>query len=99
MDIQSVGVIGAVQMCNGSAHVFALAGYDVLLMDVDEAALGRAMDTIRGNLDRQVSRDKITAAARDTALGRIRTTPTLANLGKICYRLSGIYGVRFYRIR
>ncbi|MEL7107360.1 MAG: 3-hydroxybutyryl-CoA dehydrogenase [Pseudomonadota bacterium] len=82
MDIQSVGVIGAGQMGNGIAHVFALAGYDVLLMDVDEAALGRALDTIRGNLDRQVSREKITAGDRDSALARIRTTATLADLGK-----------------
>ncbi|MEO1238214.1 MAG: 3-hydroxybutyryl-CoA dehydrogenase [Pseudomonadota bacterium] len=82
MDIQSVGVIGAGQMGNGIAHVFALAGYDVTLMDVDEGALGRALDTIRGNLERQVSRDKITAGDRDMALGRIKTTATLADLGK-----------------
>ena len=82
MDIQSVGVIGAGQMGNGIAHVFALAGYDVLLMDVDEAAIGRALDTIRGNLDRQIAREKITEADRDAALGRIRTTSTLSDLGK-----------------
>ncbi len=81
MDIESVGVIGAGQMGNGIAHVFALAGYDVLMMDIDPAALDGALDIIRGNLDRQVAREKISAADRDAALGRIRTTSTLSDLG------------------
>ncbi len=82
MEIQSVGVIGAGQMGNGIAHVFALSGYDVLMMDIDEAALGRALDTIRSNLDRQVARDKVSAEDRDEAVGRIRTTSALSDLGK-----------------
>lgn len=82
MGIQSVGVIGAGQMGNGIAHVFALAGYDVLMMDIDEAALGRALDTVRGNLDRQVAREKVSVAERDAAIGRIRTTSMLSDLGK-----------------
>lgn len=82
MDIQSVGVIGAGQMGNGIAHVFALAGYDVQLMDIDPAALSAALDTIKSNLDRQVSREKISAEDRDAALNRIATTSTLSDLGK-----------------
>jgi len=81
MDIQTVGVIGAGQMGNGIAHVFALAGYDVLMMDIDAAALARAIEIIGGNLDRQVSREKISQADRDAAMGRIRTTTTLSDLG------------------
>jgi len=81
MGIQSVGVIGAGQMGNGIAHVFALAGFDVLLMDIDAAALDRALEVIRGNLDRQVSRDKIAPADRDAGLSRIRTTTNLPDLG------------------
>ena len=54
MEIRRVGVIGAGQMGNGIAHVFALAGFDVTLNDVSEAALAAAPGIIRGNLDRQV---------------------------------------------
>jgi len=81
MGIQTVGVIGAGQMGNGIAHVFALAGFDVLLMDIEEAALGRALETIGVNLDRQVAREKISSADRDGAMARIGTTTALADLG------------------
>ena len=82
MKIQTVGIIGAGQMGSGIAHVCALAGYDVLLTDVSEDALTAAQETIRGNMDRQVSRKKITEADRDAALERIGRTATLTDLGK-----------------
>ncbi|MEM7641423.1 MAG: 3-hydroxybutyryl-CoA dehydrogenase [Pseudomonadota bacterium] len=81
MEIESIGIVGAGQMGNGIAHVCALAGYDVVLNDVGEDALTRAMDIIRGNMDRQVSREKISAADRDAAMARISTTLTLSELG------------------
>ena len=81
MTIQSVGVIGAGQMGNGIAHVFALAGYDVLLTDVSEEALKKALATVAKNLDRQVKGGKITEADKEATLGRIRTTMTLTDLG------------------
>ena len=81
MDIQNVGVVGAGQMGNGIAHVFALAGFDVLMTDVSREALDSALSHVEGNLDRQVSREKITAADRDDALKRIKTTMTLSDLG------------------
>ena len=81
MEIRNVGVIGAGQMGNGIAHVLAQAGYDVTMTDISQEALDRAMATIRRNLDRQVARDKITAADRDAALARISTTLTLTDLG------------------
>ena len=56
MDIQKVGVIGAGQMGNGIAHVFALAGYDVVMTDISRDALDKARALIETNLDRQVSR-------------------------------------------
>ena len=62
MKIQTVGVIGAGQMGNGIAHVFALAGFDVLLSDISQEALTKALSTIEGNLKRQVSRGKIADA-------------------------------------
>ena len=82
MDIQTIGIVGAGQMGNGIAHVMALAGYDVLLTDVSAEALQKAIDTITGNLDRQVGRGKVTEPDRDAALARIKTTQTLSDLGQ-----------------
>lgn len=82
MAIQSVGVVGAGQMGNGIAHVFAVAGYDVLLSDVSRDALDKAVALIDRNLDRQVSREKISAEDKAAAMGRIRTTMTIADLGQ-----------------
>ncbi|SES04022.1 3-hydroxybutyryl-CoA dehydrogenase [Tranquillimonas rosea] len=81
MQIATVGVIGAGQMGNGIAHVFALSGYDVLLTDVNTDALHKARDLIEKNLARQVTREKITESDKDAALARISTTQTLADLG------------------
>ena len=82
MDIAKVGVVGAGQMGNGIAHVFALAGYDVLMTDVSKDALDQARQIISGNLDRQVAREKITAAEKDEAMARIATTLVLKDLGQ-----------------
>ncbi|WP_394226756.1 3-hydroxybutyryl-CoA dehydrogenase [Paracoccus marcusii] len=82
MTVQSVGVIGAGQMGNGIAHVFAVAGYDVLLTDVSQDALNKAIALIDRNLERQVARDKITAEVKATAMGHIRTTLKLSDLGQ-----------------
>jgi len=81
-EIRSVGIIGAGQMGNGIAHVFALAGFDVLLNDIDADGLAKAVATIDRNIERQVSRDKVTADAKAEAMSRIRTTLDLADLGQ-----------------
>jgi 3-hydroxybutyryl-CoA dehydrogenase len=81
MSIKSVGVIGAGQMGNGIAHVFALAGYDVLLTDISDEALSIAIELIAGNLDRQVVREIITEDQKAAALARIKTTAKLTDLG------------------
>ncbi|MDO8883407.1 MAG: 3-hydroxybutyryl-CoA dehydrogenase [Pseudotabrizicola sp.] len=81
MDIRSVGVVGAGQMGNGIAHVFALAGYDVILTDVNESALKNAIDIIDRNIERQVSRGKVSAEDKAAAMARITTTMTLADVG------------------
>jgi 3-hydroxybutyryl-CoA dehydrogenase len=82
MDIKTVGVVGAGQMGNGIAHVFALAGFDVILNDISADALERAVALIQRNLDRQVSRGKLPQTDRDAALARIRTTTALPELGQ-----------------
>ena len=74
MEIKSVGVVGAGTMGNGIAHVFARSGYDVVLCDVEDRFLQRALDTIGKNLEREASKGKITVEQKDAALGRIHTT-------------------------
>lgn len=64
-------VVGAGTMGNGIAHVFALSGWDVQLVDVDQGALDLAIATIRKNLDRQVQKGKVEAEDARAALGRI----------------------------
>ncbi len=81
MDIAKIGVVGAGQMGNGIAHVMALAGYDILLNDISAEALANAVELIRKNLDRQVSREKISQDDMDAAMARITTTQTLTDLG------------------
>ena len=71
--LRRIGVIGAGQMGAGIAHVCALAGFEVALTDVSEAALQRGRETIDRNLSRQVARDKIREADKAAALSRIRT--------------------------
>ena len=78
MTIEKVGVIGAGQMGNGIAHVCALAGYDVLLQDIDSDNLKKAIDTITYNLTRQVTRGIIKDEDRDKALKRIVPVNDLA---------------------
>jgi 3-hydroxybutyryl-CoA dehydrogenase len=72
MEIQRVGVVGAGTMGNGIAHVFARSGYDVVLCDVEQRFLDRALETINKNLDREVAKSKISADAKKAALGRIQ---------------------------
>ncbi|MDR3518601.1 MAG: 3-hydroxybutyryl-CoA dehydrogenase [Azospirillaceae bacterium] len=78
MNIQKIGIIGAGQMGSGIAHVCSLAGYDVTLCDIKAEALTNALATIRRNIDRQVSRGKVTAEDRDAALARITTGSELS---------------------
>ena len=73
-----VAVVGAGQMGNGIAHVFAQAGFPVTMIDVSQDALGRGRSTIEKNLDRQVKKGTLDAAAKDAALGRVATSTDLA---------------------
>ncbi|MFQ5679605.1 MAG: 3-hydroxyacyl-CoA dehydrogenase family protein [Gemmatimonadota bacterium] len=71
--IRSAAVVGAGTMGNGIAHVFALAGLSVRLIDVEEKALEGALDKIRGNLGRQQGKGVISEAEAGAALARIQT--------------------------
>ncbi|KEJ91025.1 3-hydroxybutyryl-CoA dehydrogenase [Sulfitobacter donghicola] len=81
MQIQTIGIVGAGQMGNGIAHVMSLAGYDVLLNDISEDALTKALETVRGNMARQVGRGKVSEADMEAALGRMKVTTQLSDLG------------------
>ena len=80
MSIEKVGVVGAGTMGNGIAHVFARSGYNVILCDVEQRFLERALDTIRKNLEREVAKNKITVADRDAAISRIQSATDPARL-------------------
>jgi 3-hydroxybutyryl-CoA dehydrogenase len=71
MTIEKIGIIGAGQMGNGIAHVFALGGYDVAITDVSEEQIQKALATIDKNLGRQVNRGKISEDDKSAALARI----------------------------
>lgn len=79
-DIKTIGVIGAGQMGNGIAHVFALNGYDVLLNDIDNERITTALGVIEGNLGRQVAKATIDAGAANTALAHIKPAGDFAAL-------------------
>jgi len=71
--IKNVAVIGAGTMGNGIAHVFAQFGYNVSLIDLSEDSLSRGIATISKNLERMVSKEKITTSEKEETLKRIRT--------------------------
>ncbi len=74
---ERIVVVGAGQMGNGIAHVFAAAGHPVTMIDVSRDALARGRATIEKNMARQVQKGTLDAAARDAALGRIALSETL----------------------
>ncbi|MCX7355085.1 MAG: 3-hydroxybutyryl-CoA dehydrogenase [Alphaproteobacteria bacterium] len=72
--IKKIGIVGAGQMGNGIAHVCALSGYDVVLVDVKKEALDKALQTIEKNMGRQVSRGTIKDEDKSAAQKRIQTS-------------------------
>ena len=72
MEIRKVGVVGAGTMGNGIAQAFAKGGFDVLLCDVEQRFLDRALETITKSLDRELAKNKITAEAKTAALAHIK---------------------------
>lgn len=82
-DIKIIGVIGAGQMGNGIAHICALAGYDVVLNDIDGKQLDKALTAIQNNMTRQVGRGLIKEDDKAAALSRITTTTNLNGFGAV----------------
>lgn len=75
--MNKITVIGAGTMGNGIAHVFAMNGYSVTLVDISADALSKAVATITKNLDRMVTKEKITAEDKTASLDRLKTTTDL----------------------
>ena len=80
MAFSKIGVVGAGTMGNGIAQAFAQAGFEVVMSDVAQAALDRALATISGSYDRLIKKEKMTAEQKAAALARIRTATDLAAL-------------------
>jgi len=75
--IKRIGVIGAGQMGSGIAHVCALKGFDIRLMDVDQPQINSGIENIGRNMDRQIGRGMIRPEDKDSALKRIQTSTDL----------------------
>jgi len=80
MSIQNIGVIGAGQMGNGIAHVFAQAGFQVVMQDITEAYAQKGLASIDKNLQRGVDKGKMTADEKAAVLGRVKLTTRLEDL-------------------
>jgi 3-hydroxybutyryl-CoA dehydrogenase len=80
MTIQTVGIIGAGTMGNGIAQACAVAGVDVVMVDIAQAAVDKGLSTVAGSLDRLIKKDKLSAAQKDAALARIKGSTDYADL-------------------
>jgi 3-hydroxybutyryl-CoA dehydrogenase len=88
--IKTVAVLGAGTMGNGVAHVFARAGYDVILRDVEQRFLDRGLETIAKNLDRGLKKQKITAADKSATLAHLRPTTDMAALAAADFAVEAV---------
>ncbi|MFY9531738.1 MAG: 3-hydroxybutyryl-CoA dehydrogenase [Candidatus Acidiferrales bacterium] len=88
--IQTVGVLGAGTMGNGIAHVFAKAGYKVILRDVKDEFLNRALETIGKNLDREAKKGKIGENDKSAILGRIRPSTDISALAAADFAVEAV---------
>lgn len=78
MSIKKVGVVGAGTMGNGIVQAFAVAGFDVVMTDIADAALQRGVSTISGSFDRLIKKEKMTAEQKAAALARVQTSTDIA---------------------
>jgi 3-hydroxybutyryl-CoA dehydrogenase len=88
--VKLVGIVGAGTMGNGIAQVFAQSGYAVTLVDVAQPMLDRARGTIEKSLAKFVEKNRLTAADRDAALGRLATATSVDSLGAADYVVEAI---------
>ena len=80
MSISTVGIIGAGTMGNGIAQACAVCGLNVVMVDINEAAVAKGVATVAGSLDRLIKKEKISIAERDAALARIKGSTSYEDL-------------------
>ena len=97
--IKTVAVLGAGTMGNGIAHVFARAGYRVILRDIEKKFLDRALETISKNLDREVKKAKITESDKAQALARIQPVTDTSALAGAEFVVEAVSEQRELKIR
>ena len=78
--IQTIGIIGAGTMGNGIAQACATSGLQVVMVDINEAAVQKGIATVSGSLDRLIKKEKLTAAEKDAALARIKGSTSYDDL-------------------
>jgi len=83
MEIKSIGIIGAGTMGNGIAQVAASAAYDVVLLDVSDAALEKGLAALNNSLDRLIKKETISAEQKSQTLARIKTTTQYTDLASV----------------
>ena len=88
--IKTVAVLGAGTMGNGIAHAFARAGYSVILRDVDQTFLERALDTIGKNLDREIKKGKLPESEKPAVLSRIKTVIDMAGVAAADFAVEAV---------
>jgi 3-hydroxybutyryl-CoA dehydrogenase len=89
-DIRTVAVLGAGTMGNGIAHVFARSGYEVVLRDVSQPLLDRALAAIARNLDREIKKGKIAEAGKPAILARIHPTTEATALARADFLVEAV---------
>ena len=88
--IKTVAVLGAGTMGNGIAHVFARAGYNVILSDVEQRFLDRGMETIAKNLAREVKKGKLTEAEKPEVMGRLKPVTDFAAIAAADFAVEAV---------
>jgi 3-hydroxybutyryl-CoA dehydrogenase len=88
--IKTVAVLGAGTMGNGIAHVFARAGYKVILRDLERRFLDQGMETIGRNLDREIKKGKLAEAEKGTVLGRIEAVTDMGAIAGADFLLEAV---------
>jgi 3-hydroxybutyryl-CoA dehydrogenase len=88
--IHTVAVLGAGTMGNGIAHVFARAGYAVILRDLEPRFLDRALSTISANLDREIRKGKLSAEEKPRVLARIEAVTSLATVSRADFLIEAV---------
>ena len=89
-NIKTVGVLGAGTMGNGIAHVFARSGFRVILRDVEQRFLDRALETIGKNLDREIKKGKVAAGDRAAILARLHPVTDIAALAQADFAVEAV---------